>query len=736
MEKKTMFWKLWCDRIRELMIRKENGSSLSETTAASSSSNSTLYLLSSGIELDAAKQSRGDKSVCRVWAHYGGAGDAIVSSWPRKDLYLGPSYNELNNGRYTPVPIRFADASLDDLRYELDDRSPMTISKKACYSWPVDQNFRQARRNQRMGGLCDVLFTREGHATKTHLESVTFQGDCMKNEDPDDYSSKIIKSQSPETKKLEKPLNKWQKRVIRSNEKVVNLAPKLSRFGFGISEKCRSGLYLQPCSGDQPSLKPAYTLLNPYKMIEGGVSLWEGASRQRKVSKRYKHFRRYGLSTAPHFLHALGPWSVQPGERESVQTRRVLSAVNIRRQAADPELRLPVSRRQLAASVSTTALEPGRCGAMGTATRGRVVLFWTPEYWYRPRAATAAYRELRQHLALLREFRSSKEDRGIKRKFFSKRKRTPVQSESRDSTVFEEKSASEILAVKKIDMRARMISRMINAAKKCHDFGNFHSCRSILAGLQSPPIYRLRNTWSYLRVHHAIRYESLEQLCKIYKSPETRTYRRAWSRAECCPPYIPYIGDLLIRLLDTNWKNRLKSNPKSFNRNTSRSSTNQYKAFLNNKNTKCQLDCPNSKIDNEHDVSINKQKSSLVRRILSAAMTRIGYRRMESLGSSSANDSAWTYKQKSLARKVYNHWRSYVLERKILSEVETRHQGMDPRKKIVLDVASWLGDCQRAAQGYDFSGHSLAWEFLLKARYKEDRENFFTSLKLEPYRTT
>lgn len=68
---------------------------------------------------------------------------------------------------------------------------------------------------------------------------------------------------------------------------------------------------------------------------------------------------------------------------------------------------------------------------------------------------------------------------------------------------------SEILAMKKIDMRARIMVRFINAANKCFDIGNFHSCRSILAGLQAPPIYRLQSSWSYLRNHHANRYLSI-----------------------------------------------------------------------------------------------------------------------------------------------------------------------------------------------------------------------------------
>lgn len=65
---------------------------------------------------------------------------------------------------------------------------------------------------------------------------------------------------------------------------------------------------------------------------------------------------------------------------------------------------------------------------------------------------------------------------------------------------------SEILGVKTLAMRGRIVARLVNAARKCFAMGNFHSCGSILAGLQSPPIFRLRTTWDYLRIHHANRY--------------------------------------------------------------------------------------------------------------------------------------------------------------------------------------------------------------------------------------
>lgn len=163
------------------------------------------------------------------------------------------------------------------------------------------------------------------------------------------------------------------------------LGSKISRFGIGVPEKCNSELILGPYRGDSGYVD----VVDPRKLLESGVTVWEDNCRSLKGQR---HPRKYGFSSAAHFFHALGPWSVQPGERESVQTYRSPSTVNIRRQPSDQELRLPVSHRQLTASVSCTALTPGGSSIIGAVTRGRVILFWTPEYWYRPQAAAAAYR--------------------------------------------------------------------------------------------------------------------------------------------------------------------------------------------------------------------------------------------------------------------------------------------------------------------------------------------------------
>ncbi|XP_017880543.1 uncharacterized protein LOC108625228 [Ceratina calcarata] len=803
---RNVLWREWCEQVESLLGKRMDGSSLSETTAASSSSSSTLYMLSSEIEIRKDRRKEGKKAVCRVWAHYGGAGDYAPPTWRHRDLYLGPSYNELVDGQYTPIPIRFAGASLENIKDELKDFSP----SKGTRSWPRCRCFDEKYKNN--GGLCDVLFIRDHN--RKYFNANKFFATCQS------CPCNRLQIRMFDNKATKK--NVWydedSQEESRSPKECV--AHRISRFGIGVPEKCHSGLVLGPVRTERECLPPKIIKYNFHVLMEDAVKAWEGNEKDRQKSSKYtKHFRRYGLCTAPHFLYALGPWSVQPGERSTLQGRRSFSLVTIRRQPNDSELRLPVSRRQLAASVSYTGLQSGRFGSIGISAKGRVVLFWTPEFWYRPRPASAAYRELRRHLDHLRNFRQGKE-RPSKRKLFCRRKKCQCEDDS--AIVAEEKpsflerifsgngsckkkkksenqenaataqltrllrmdfritiwdinsnilatqltlidrdlfvripaeeieilvfqrssrnapnfaawiafghrvsclTVSEILAVRKLTMRGRIIARFINAARKCFSMGNFHSCRSILAGLQAPAIFRLRHTWSYLRTHHALRYEAMERLSKLYKSPCTVAYRRAWAKAEDNPPCMPHVGDLLVKLLNLN-KPKHHQEYNHINR-------------VNNKPGHRKVSARETVANNKED-SVTKSNQSLEHKqssgksVLASVLNRMKHKRDQKTIYEEKTDLAWTTREQDLAWKYFYRWNNIVLRRKILLKEQYRLRDMDPKMKRVLEVVTWLMDCQKRAQGYEFPGHSFTREFLLKARYREDRENFFISLKLEP----
>jgi hypothetical protein len=60
----------------------------------------------------------------------------------------------------------------------------------------------------------------------------------------------------------------------------------------------------------------------------------------------------------------------------------------------------------------------------------------------------------------------------------------------------------------------------------------------------------------------------------------------------------------------------------------------------------------------------------------------------------------------------------------------------DVRIQRLQKVSALLNRSQKAAAKYTFCQNALAWEFLLKAHYQEERENFFISFKLEPKNDT
>ncbi|XP_036146793.1 uncharacterized protein LOC105828586 [Monomorium pharaonis] len=847
--RRRVSWRIWCEQVRRLLESKADGSSLSETTAASSSSSSALYLLSSEIEIRNNRdvkckrsivRSGGDwrvfkKNEYRVWSHYGGAGDYIAPSWTEKDLYLGPSYNELINGHYTPVPVRFAGASLDDLRYELGDPTRYVVCEKSCHSWPCQTRLGGPARLQRAGGLCNVLFARNRNVHRGDYVASCKSSPCNVCQLDNSVGINVLGEHSRcherrdmffEDDFVEHVEKKYGKRQQEYQKKGPS-GTKISRFGFGVPEKCHSELILGPYRGDSNYVD----VLDPHELLENGVAVWEDNCRS---VRSQRHPRRYGFSSAAHFFHALGPWSVQPGERESVQTHRSPSAVNIRKQPSDPELRLPVSRRQLTTSISCAALTPGGSSIIGAVTRRRVILFWTPEYWYRPQAAAAAYRELRHHLASLRNFRHEKEKQ-VRRRFFCRRRsRISGETENNNSetvgkssnllnrvlsingackrdertrenadddddrggtaqlrrllrmnyritiwdvdsttlamqltsidrdlfvripateieTLVHQRSSrnapnlgawiafshriacltvSEILAIKQLGMRARIMARFINAADKCHALGNLQSCRSILAGLQAPPIYRLRRSWSYLRIHHASRYAAMERLSKIYKSPRCSKYRKAWVAAKRNPPCMPYVGHFLVKVLGLNGPRKIQANYAPF------STRRQLTARLGGPSESLSVNNNLNDLHSGTDKDLMEPKRSLARRIFAATLARIKFTTRQNVAKEIKNDDASACRRRYLARRFFHRWRVIALEARIRSENERKLKKVDSKRRRVLNIAAWLTDCQRFALGYSFPLNSFACEYLLKARYREDRENFFISIKLEPPRTT
>ncbi|KAI4462867.1 guanine nucleotide exchange factor [Holotrichia oblita] len=344
-EKRHMFWNLWCEKVR-FLNPEEFGSSNSESSAATSNTNSTLYLVSS-------RQLISDTGTPQLWCKFG-AGDYVVNNsarWTDRYLFLGSK-----------------------------DESPLNYTPSNHK--PTVEDF--------------VLANNQD--SRLELERI---------------------------KSFNRPLRK---------------SSQVNRFGLGVAENCSSGLFLPAenyivankfseltqHSTDVFTMYKTITdnpmSLNYPKFAETSVRLWEYYNFALPESKsKGKHRRRYAFLPQPYFLNGLGPWNLTPGARYSVQMKRAVSLVNIRRQPAEPELRLPVSKRQLVASVSyedirlDDKLFPSS-NILKSANKSPVIFFWTPEYWYRPRSARDAYLELQTHLSKIRQYHQVNDAKKSKQK--------------------------------------------------------------------------------------------------------------------------------------------------------------------------------------------------------------------------------------------------------------------------------------------------------------------------------
>ncbi|KAH0550857.1 hypothetical protein KQX54_020993 [Cotesia glomerata] len=771
-EKKEYYWNLWCKHIRIFLSQKDKGSSLSEPSAASSTSTSTLYVLSSSSSSYSSSSSfkaQTDKkyrkhstgidrksSLCRLWAQYGGAGDGNSSQWPKKNLYLGPSYAELGYGFYTPI----INNETTFLRNESNSSTDL-IFKTSNNTWP----------------------------TKTRRKNLTKIQSFHYNDNTNSKRKTRIKK-------------KEYKLITKSSQEGSNISsdtlliPKISRFKFGIDENCITGLYLEPHYGDPHHLvgvKSAYKLMDPYKFIESGVIVWE----KNHIKNDKKHLRRWGLVPKAHFLYALGPWAVTPGDKISIQRKRSSSAVAIRRHSnLNNDFQLQVSKKQLTSSVSLTLLTQlvpsvEINNSINNNSKKHFILFWTPDYWYRPKSAITSYRELQNHLINLRDYHSTKKKSN--KNFFLRKNTSNASVDSvkcdktnswdlSSSTIAQQLTlidrdlflrislteieilitqklskntpnvrawiafshrvsclvTSEIIAIKNFNIRARILTRFINAAYKCYSIGNFHSCRSILAGLQSPPIYRLKDTWSRIKTHHSTAYHTISRLCKVFKNTQSKIYERAWNKAENCPPLIPYVGDILIKILKINNYDSLKSLIKCNNNNSDmlKQASNKKTQTINwdggstfiTQQLQLDKDLNPTEIKQTADNydKLKSERKNIVSKILSSFI------KTKNPIKEKRDKFYWAARQLLLARKYFNRWQTSTITAKIIAQDDQKRNLRYSQRKNINQLLMWFENCQRHARKYDYPGHSFAWEFILKARYREDKENFFLSKLLEP----
>ncbi|KAJ8939758.1 hypothetical protein NQ318_004172, partial [Aromia moschata] len=575
-EKRGMFWNLWCEKVK-FLCPGDTASSRSETSVATSTTGSTLYLLDKKlVAVNGMKQ---------LWCKFGP--NAVFDSNLISDVIDGRIGACTWGKNFNDLPLEY----------------------KPVVDRPTADDFLLRKSNPSSNAGKNRGFFRAG-----------------KN-----YVSR--KKSSPYFQ--EKGLN-------------ISDTVQINRFGSGVNEGCGTGLYL---TVDDYVIPHRYSQtfsvneisdhdlpVNYPQLAENAVLIWEF----------YRATDPNKYNPLPALLMRV--WAVECATGFSVfrTGQRAASEVNIRSQPLEPGLRLPVSKKQLVATVSCHFLgnkTNSKSNSIINAPRRPVIYFWTPDYWYRPKSAKDSYegvaetheKDSRLPRGSFKKRRDTDEESTDERYFKRNRKRkqgfihsmfgtraqeisdldpqrqpqeSPMAYIKRtlkadltvtawdfDSTTLAEQLtmidkelflkissdelatlvwqqsakntpnvsaviafshriscliASEVLKDESERARARLMARFINVADKCHRISNFQSCRTVLSGLQSPAMYRLRRTWAYIRKKHASKYQVtiFEHLCRLYRDPRMPTYQKTFYIMSKNTPFLPYIGDIIAKLLN------------------------------------------------------------------------------------------------------------------------------------------------------------------------------------------
>uniref|UniRef100_A0A224XU50 Putative guanine nucleotide exchange factor for ras-like small gtpase n=1 Tax=Panstrongylus lignarius TaxID=156445 RepID=A0A224XU50_9HEMI len=248
--------------------------------------------------------------------------------------------------------------------------------------------------------------------------------------------------------------------------------------------------------------------------------------------------------------------------------------------------------------------------------------------------------------------------------------------------------ASEIIRLDSIKLRAKLIAKYINVARRLEHLQNMHTTKTVLLGLQSPALYRLKKTWTYVRNHHNNKYRRLYIMMKTHKEIRSKEYCMFFGTITETRPYLPALLHIISALFG-----RLP--PKLFQLMSACTS---------------------------HEQLNNKDFFKLAKNI--------------SLWPSISEDSNISETTIAMSEKSISSSGTSLNEETVLSKLKTQPQqqvvslsGTNSHlEKMMVCLEEW----QRVASQFGLMENPVLKEFLLKSRYMEQDECFLMSLKMEP----
>ncbi|KAF7273640.1 hypothetical protein GWI33_013681 [Rhynchophorus ferrugineus] len=723
-EKRSMFWNLWCEKVK-FLCPGESDYSRSETSVGTSTTESSLCLVNKKTVLV--------NGIKQLWCRFGpnlGINTSYInnvllhnsqnlaSNWRDKYLFMGKDYQE-SPLSYKPI------VKLPSKESPKKQRSSQTKRKSGRHPSLMEE--------KRLSYGDNVQVNRFGSGINEGCETGLYLT-------VDKY---IVPKRYDETQP----------------ERSSSLTSSVSSSKY----------------------------MDYDRLAESALLVWEYSSFKRRPT--VKHRRRYGFAPRPLVLFGLGLQDISQKQTLSLQARRTCSEACL----TATYIKLGIPKRQLLTTISCPDLRDVMDCRNNNyiKTIKNPIYFWTSGYWYRPTSAKDIYFNLQTFFKKFRYSRVSRSKRKIlclgrkcnNRKsakvrktdkqtdddeeschFFYKKstkysfivnmlasrvddakrlddnsrqpEETPLQHMRRmltcdptisawdfDSstlaeqltiidrdlflkipsielqTIFQQLHlgnapnmaalvafssrlscllATEVLRNHTEKIRARLIARFINVANKCHRMSNFQSSRSVLSALQSPAIFRLRKTWAYIRKKHSSKYQTFEFLCRLYRDPRPVSYQKSLFTFSQCPPCIPYIGHLVSTVLNEKAYHKVPNNDSS-------------KAFKSSRIARIQS---SAAID---------LKQTIFSRIVDTFL-----KPTSSMGPAGDHGTAFSKSRKSVIKRS--------------------PQCIDDKLREVIEL---MEKCQVASMNYNLRLHAISHDFLLKARYLEDKENFYNSLKIE-----